>query len=406
MVGQRGSGTTGDWWRRPPASAVMAAMQTGTDMARFVGGCVRDTLLGRRFTEIDMATVHLPQRTAALLEAAGLPPRLTGFSHGSVSTIAGGVVFDITTLRRDLETDGRRATVGFTDDWAEDAKRRDFTINALFMDADGVVHDPVGGRDDLEAGRVRFVGDPAERVAEDVLRILRFYRFSASLARTPLDDAARRACRNAAPGLGTLPGERIRTEFLKLLEAPGVMTAVMAMDEDGVLDQVLAGRRRIDALARLVGREQHPDPLRRLAVLADDSRIPERLRLSSAQKARHDRIRDERLAPGMSEHDLKARLYRAGPGRFADAVLAGYALDRLADAETDRALALARDWPVPSFPLRGEDLVALGIAPGPRIGAMLRELETRWIGDGLEAGRAACLAWAREAVGRAETGSC
>jgi len=353
-----------------------------------------------------MATVHLPERTAALLEAAGLPPRLTGFSHGSVSTVAGGMVFDITTLRRDLETDGRHATVGFTDDWAEDAKRRDFTINALFMDADGVVHDLVGGRDDLEAGRVRFVGDPAERVAEDILRILRFYRFAASLACTSLDDAARRACRNAAPELRTLPGERLRTEFLKLLEAPGVMAAVMAMDEDGVLDLVLPGQRHIDALARLVGREQHPDPVRRLAVLADDCRIPERLRLSSAQKARLDRIRRERLAPGMSERDLKARLYRSGPGRFADAALAGHALDRLADTETDRALALVRDWSVPSFPLRGEDLVALGIAPGPRIGAMLRELETRWIGDGLEADRAACLAWARDAVSRAESGSC
>ena len=372
----------GDWWRRPPASAVMAAMQTGADMARYVGGCVRDTLLARRFTEIDMATVHLPQQTAALLEAAGLPPRLTGFSHGSISTVAGGVVFDITTLRRDLETDGRHATVGFTDNWAEDAKRRDFTINALFMDADGVVHDLVGGREDLEAGRVRFVGDPAKRVAEDVLRILRFYRFSASLARTPLDDAARRACRNAAPGLRALPGERIRTELLKLLASPGAMAAVMAMDEDGVLDMILPGRRRIAALARLVGREQQPDPVRRLAVLADDCRVPERLRLSSGQKARHDRIRRERLAPGMSERDLKARLYRAGSESLADAALAGYALDRLADAETDRALALARDWPVPSFPLRGEDLVALGVTPGPRIGAMLRELETRWIGEG------------------------
>ena len=399
MARARVPALSGDWWLRPPASTVLAALQTEADAVRFVGGCVRDTLLGRTVGEIDMATRHRPERTAALIEAAGLTARMVGSSHGTVSTTAGGVQFDITTLRRDLETDGRRAVVGYTDSWLEDASRRDFTINALFMDASGTVHDPVGGRADLEAGRVRFVGDPAARVGEDVLRILRFYRFSASFGHTPLDDAARRACGAAASTLRSLPGERVRAEVLKLLVAPDVMPAVEAMGEDGVLAVVLPGQIRSGALARLVGREREPDPVRRLAVLADDPRIPDLLRLSRAEEGRFRAIQENRLASGASAQALRTRLYRAGRRRFEDAALAGYALDGLARTETDRALALPREWPVPEFPLRGADLVALGLPPGPAVGRALRRLEARWIDEGFAADRAACLDWARAATG-------
>ena len=389
------------WWQRPPASTVLGVLQTRPDAARFVGGCVRDTLLGRPFSEIDIATVHHPHHTASLLEAAGLTVKPIGLSHGTVLTAVHGTRFDITTLRCDLETDGRRAVVGFTDSWTEDARRRDLTINALFLDADGIVHDPVGGRADLEAGRVRFVGDPDERVNEDVLRILRFYRFSAYLARTPLDEGARRACAAAAPRLHSLSQERISAEFLKLLAAPGVLDVLDAMAQDGVLGQLLPPEPRSRALARLIELEQRtgPDPIRRLAVLANASRVPDRFRLSGAQQRRFERIQTHRIGPGLSGQDLRTLLYRQGRRRVEDTALVSGAFDQLPGEEVERILALANAWTPPSFPLTGRDLVRMGMASGPRVGALLRHLEKRWIDGGFTGGRTTCLAWAREAVG-------
>ena len=392
------------WMAAEPTRAVIRALTAAGDEARFVGGCVRDAVLGRAVHDVDIATPVPPGRVVRLLEAAGLRALPTGLDHGTVTAVTGGRHFEITTLRRDVETDGRHAKVAFTDDWAADAARRDFTINALYCDPDGTLFDPVGGLADLRRGRVRFVGDPDRRIAEDGLRILRFFRFYAHYGRPPIDGAGLAACRDRAGMLDRLSGERVRDELLRLLAAPepGPVAALMA--EAGVLARVLpeAGdERRLAALAAIEAELGERDPLRRLAaLLATDgpgaARSAARLRLANRDRDRLVALAEPTeppIAPDMGDRDRRRALYRWGVGLFRDRVLLAWAAERSPDTAGYRRLLRAADeWRRPELPVRGADVVALGIPPGPEVGRLLARLEGWWEAGDYRADRAAALA--------------
>lgn len=377
-----------------PARRLFAALGAAGIAARFVGGCVRDALLGRTLADLDLAVDKPPGTVMKALEAADIKVVPTGLKHGTVTAIADSRVFEVTTLRRDVETDGRRAVVAFTDDWLEDASRRDFTFNALYADPDGTLYDPFDGRADLAAGRVRFIGDADTRIAEDRLRVLRFFRFHAWYGRPPIDGTGFQACARNAGALGSLSGERVRKELLRTLEAPAAPDALDAMREAGVLDHWLpeyAGSLRLRAL---IGREDRPDGLRRLAAVlpvgADAVAIGKRLKLSTQEALRLDVM----LAPepGMDiaggPRAWRAGIYRLGNGLYADRLL--LAIDRPGDWRA--ALALARDWTPPELPVSGGDALKLGLKPGPKVGALIDALERWWIAQDFVPDRAACLA--------------
>ena len=369
-----------------PVPALLAALTRGGIAARFVGGCVRDTVLGRPVKEIDIAVDKPPETVMRALEAADLRVVPTGLKHGTVTAIVKGRPFELTTLRRDVETDGRRAVVAFTDDWLEDAKRRDFTFNAMYADPDGTIWDPFDGRADLLAGRVRFIGDPDQRIAEDHLRILRFFRFYAWFGKPPLDSAGFDACRRNAGSLSSLSAERIAKELLRLLAAPAPADALEAMAEAGALDHWLpeyAGTARLKAL---IAREDTPDPLRRLAAIVSPpaTAVAKRLKRSTQQSLRLQ-LMLEPAEPGDLEN-RRAALYRLGTSLFIDRVLLEGPDDWRA------ALALARNWTPPELPISGADALALGLKPGPQVGALLEAVERWWIAGDFSADRTACLA--------------
>ncbi len=364
--------------------------------ARFVGGCVRDALLKRPIGDIDLATPLFPDEVMRRLAAAHIRAIPTGLAHGTVTAVSEGHAFEITTLRRDVETFGRHANVAFTSDWAEDSRRRDFTMNALYLAADGEIFDYQNGLRDLGQGKVRFVGDPAMRIREDVLRLLRFYRFHAWLGRGAADAAARAACRGSAPLVATLSGERVQTEMMKLLRAPDPVPTLALMAEDGVLGKILPATRSLDALRRLIrlecGLKLEPDPLRRLgALIVDDAEgVARRLRFSNADRERLIALG----APLDLAGDARAQrrhLYRLGRAVYVDRVLLTAAISG-ATRKARPLLAGASRWRKISFPLSGGDVTALGVAPGPEIGRLLAELETWWEAGDFKAPRRACLA--------------
>jgi poly(A) polymerase len=374
------------WMDEPPVQALLVALTRGGIAARFVGGCVRDTVLGRPVKEIDIAVDKPPETVMRVLEAADLRVVPTGLKHGTVTAIVKGRPFELTTLRRDVETDGRRAVVAFTDDWLEDAKRRDFTFNAMYADPDGTIWDPFDGRADLLSGRVRFIGDPDQRIAEDHLRILRFFRFYAWFGKPPLDGAGFDACRRNAGSLSSLSAERVAKELLRLLAAPAPADALEAMAEAGALDHWLpeyAGAARLKAL---IVREDTPDPLRRLAAIVSPpaTAVAKRLKLSTQQSLRLQ-LMLEPAEPGDLEN-RRAALYRLGTSLFIDRVLLEGPDDWRA------ALALARNWTPPELPISGADALALGLKPGPQVGALLEAVERWWIAGDFSADRTACLA--------------
>ena len=399
------------WMDDPPTRALLAALAQAGIVARFVGGCVRDALLGRPIADIDIATPARPEDIIAALEAAGLKAVPTGIAHGTVTAVVPPRHFEITTLRRDVETFGRRARVAFDADWTEDAARRDFTINAIYLDPDGTVHDPVGGRADLDARRVRFVGDPATRIAEDVLRVLRYYRFEARFGRRSGsergDPAARAACRAAAALLPGLSAERVAQELIRLLAVADPVPALRMMAEDGVLAAILpealvagastTGVARLDRVAKLIALEPKPDPLRRLAALAAVDRdgavvIAERLRLSNAWRDRLAGLAAPRpLDPTGDKRAQRHALYRLGAERYRDLALLIAAEGGMDTARLAELLALAAGSTPPAFPLAGRDVTALGIPPGPRIGEILAEVRRWWEDCDFAADRAACL---------------
>ncbi|WP_181702567.1 CCA tRNA nucleotidyltransferase [Chthonobacter albigriseus] len=378
----------------PALAAVVRAIEAGGHRVRAVGGAVRNTLLGEPVADVDLCTDARPERVVELAAAAGLKPVPTGIEHGTVTVIARSKPFEVTTLRSDVETDGRRAVVAYTDDWAEDARRRDFTMNAVACDLDGTLHDPVGGLPDIAARRVRFIGVPDERIREDYLRILRFFRFFATYGHGRPDPEGLEACMRLQAGLDRLSRERIGQEMRKLVIAKGAPDTTAVMANAGILEHALGGQgwpdrlKRAFDLAKASGVELVP-PLA-LAVLgaemADDAvRLAERMRLSNAER---DLIADvvnwgARLWADPVTQAVKEAVYRAGNTVVVGALIHSAARSGAALPAT---FGIAKDWAAPRFPITGADLVAQGMEPGPELGKRLRSLEEAWIRGGFEAG--------------------
>jgi poly(A) polymerase/tRNA nucleotidyltransferase (CCA-adding enzyme) len=371
-----------------PVDAKLAAVLAALPDARIVGGAVRDWLAGRAVADIDLATALPPDAVTAALRRAGLRAIPTGVSHGTVTALSGGRGFEITTLRRDLETDGRHAVVAFTDDWRTDAARRDFTINAMSLDRDGTVYDYFTGRPDLAAGLVRFVGDPATRIAEDALRILRFFRFQARYGRGAPDPAALAAIRAGLPGLAILSPERVWTELRRILLAPDPSGAVALMAETGVLGAVLPDGADPSALAGLIAAGAPADPLLRFAALSrgEPDTVAARLRLSGAER---EMLAAFGAAPPLPPLADDATLRRALADMPAKVLIGRAWLAGPAWAGLPARLAAT---PRPVFPLEGRDVLALGPGEGPQIGALLRQVRQWWLEGGCLADAAACRA--------------
>jgi poly(A) polymerase/tRNA nucleotidyltransferase (CCA-adding enzyme) len=359
--------------------------------ARIAGGAVRDTLARRPVADIDLATPRRPDEVIAALTGARIRAVPTGIDHGTVTAVSGGRGFEVTTLRRDVQTDGRHAVVDFTDDWRADAARRDFTMNAMSMTRDGAVFDYFGGIDDLRAGIVRFVGDPAPRIAEDYLRILRFFRFHARYAAGSPDEAAVAAIRAAVPGLARLSAERVWSELTRILAAPDPREAVALMAELGVLAAVIPEGADPARLARVVVAGAPSDPLLRLAALltGDPAAFAARLRLSTAEHDRLMALRNAPLArPDADDDALRRLLADNDPAILLDRIW----LDGGTGPEWAALRARLASMPRPVFPLEGRDVLALGLPPGPHVGALLRALREWWLEGGCRADAAACRA--------------
>ncbi len=381
------------WLHTREVRAVFAALDAvRAGGSRFVGGCVRNTLMGWAVDDIDIATQLAPDETLKALERAGLRAIPTGIEHGTVTAVVGGVPFEITSLRRDVETDGRRAVVAFTQDWAEDAERRDFRLNAIYADVDGKLYDPTGGGiEDAATGRVIFIGDADERLREDYLRILRFFRFNAWYG-AEIDADGLAACARQKDGLGQIAAERIWKELKKLLGAPEPQRAVEAMRTAGVLEQVLPEATGMDGLHDLGLVEQlvggAADPMVRLmALLAPDAgqvmAVAARLRLSKAEMERLSQwaAADLPEIEGLKASVLRAALYRYGREAMMDRFV-------LSGQDVRDVMAACRIWKRPVFPLKGADLVGQGMTPGPAMGETLRALEDWWIAGDFAADKA------------------
>lgn len=380
-----------DWRSDPSVAAVIGALENAGGGPRFVGGCVRDRLLGRPGADIDVASMLVPAVAMAVLKGAGLRVVPTGIDHGTITAIGVGRAIEVTTLRRDISTDGRRAVVAFTDDWREDAARRDFTMNALSADPDGRVYDYFDGVADAKAGRVRFIGRATDRIAEDVLRILRFFRFHAHYGRPPPDAEAMEACRRMASAVSGLSAERVRNEVLKLLTAPDPASTWRLMVETGVAVHAVGADGDVDRLSRMVGLAPASDPLLRLrALLPDAVDLADRLRLSNAERDRLAALSSVRAHPDMDDDALRRALYRHGGTVFGDAVLLARAANPTA-AGFARLTDAAADWRARTLPVGGADVLALGIEPGPAVGRLLAAVEDWWIDGGFSADREACL---------------
>ena len=455
-----------DWMSDAATQAVLAPL-VDADSAEptilFVGGCVRDALLGRPVVDVDMATVHAPEEVMRRLDAVGFGYHTTGVEHGTVAAHRDGRVFEITTLRVDVETDGRHATVAYTDNWALDASRRDFTMNALYADADGNVFDPLDSMADIEARRVRFIGDPNARIEEDALRILRFYRFNAQLDEPGLDPDGLAACQAHAGMLEQLSGERIRDELFKLLRAPGVFWMLRHEAYPALLKWLfpelpdLKHSFGLEAVAIAERSCGDVDPVRRIAALIEAfplrndedvsvfqenaAAIAARLRLSGVQSKRLARMLERprgleprwvveaemdwdrasailplgrifslrrRLAREKEiDRSYRAQLYALDSASWRDAVILNWAgqfahilqaaehnapAREIPDQHWIDLLELPRREPKPEFPLRGADVLGVGVPEGPDVSRLLKEAEDWWIDGGFEADRNACLA--------------
>ena len=379
------------WLRSGPAARVLGLLNGNGEEARVVGGAVRNALLGIPIGEIDIATTALPAEVIRRATAAGIKSVPTGIEHGTVTLVVDAHPFEVTTLREDTETFGRKARVAFGRDWVVDAKRRDFTINGMSVDAAGLVHDHVGGLEDIAAKRVRFIGEPDQRIAEDYLRILRFFRVHAAFGEGDPDRAGYLACVRARAGLANLSAERVRMEMLKLMVAEGAAGAIAAMADAGLLLLVLGGVVYVGPLARMISAERlmalKPDPIRRLgalgvAVTEDAKRVATRLRLSNAETKSLDSMghRWWRLA-GMDDATARRRLYRLGPDRYRDRLMLAWARSRtdLNSAHWRQLASLPERWRAPKFPLKAADFMARGIAEGPALGHVLTLAEDAWL---------------------------
>jgi poly(A) polymerase len=373
------------WMTAPETRAVLAALGE----ARFVGGAVRNALMGQPVDDVDIATPLAPDEVIRRLKAAGLGAVPTGIEHGTITAISSGKPFEVTTLRRDVSTDGRRATVAFTADWKQDAARRDFTLNALYATAGGELFDYFGGLDDLKAGRIRFIGDAVARIREDYLRTLRLFRFHAWYGKGEIDAGALRASAAEKAGLAKLSGERVQKEMLRLLAAGDPIAVLRAMAASGILSEILPGPLNIARLERLVAIDGNnffaADPLLRLAALLESGAdvVATRWRLSNADR---DRLTDlvaakEKIVSYLSIREVRKSLYRLGPQRFRDRALLRWAEDSKASngIQWRALLALADAWQRPVFPLTGREVMNAGVPEGPLVGRILAEVEDWWI---------------------------
>lgn len=381
-----------DWLNAPATRRVMAALEAARQGgSRFVGGCVRNALIGAPVDDIDIATQLLPEETIKAAEAAGIAAIPTGIEHGTLTLVANHTPFEVTSLRRDVETDGRRAVVAFTQDWAEDAQRRDFRMNALYAGPDGAIHDPTGGGvEDALAGRVIFVGDAETRIREDYLRILRFFRFLAWYGKDA-DAAGLAACAKLKHGLAGLSVERVWKEARKLLAARDPRAALAAMETSGVRMAALPEWTRTPRLNALLQLEIElllgGDALTRLAAALEDQTaaraFAQRLKLSNEERGRIVAALgdDERIVSYLSPREVRRALYKLGAEAFVDRVMLAWAEEGGAkNAGVWRALiAMAQGWVRPKLPLSGEDVIAAGAPPGPKVGEVMREVEAWWI---------------------------
>ncbi len=381
------------WMVDPATQKVMRALLEDSGDARFVGGCVRDALVNRAVMDIDIATPLKPQEVIARLKRRKIPYALTGLKHGTVTAIADGRPFEITTLRLDVATFGRHADVQYTDDWQADAARRDFTINAMSATIDGNIFDPFGGTEDLRLGRVRFVGDPHQRIREDVLRILRFFRFYAHFGRGEPDAAALQACTAAASQVTKLSGERIRQEVLKLLDSDTCAAVWRLMTACGIVAHFLPEAANVAALENMVRLEAALNSdsfaLRRLAAVLDATdRVAQALKLSNAQAAE---LAGMNVAVKIKDAaDVKSLVYRLGNPMTRNLLLLHAA--RSGDEENLAAFyRCATVFRPPRFPLVGEDVLKLGHPPGPDVGRALAFVEAWWIGHDFVPERSECL---------------
>lgn len=355
------------------------ALGSGEGETRLVGGAVRDTLAGQAVKDIDLATRLAPEEVLARLEKARIKAVPTGIAHGTITAVLSSGPVEVTTLRRDVSTDGRRATIAYTDDWREDAARRDFTINALYADPEtGELFDYFGGESDLAAGLVRFIGEPLQRIAEDHLRILRFFRFHARFGKGAPDPASLSACAARANDLMALSRERIADELLKLLALPEPVETVRLMIAQGIFVPVLPEIASADGLAALMAVEDGADPVRRLASLlpADPDKagaVAKRLKLSKLATKRLV------LAAGREPADAEA------PRALAYRIGLEGAVDRLMLGGHAEALGALKGWAVPVFPLSGGAIVARGIKAGPDVARLLQQAEAQWVAEGFPA---------------------
>ncbi len=400
------------WLTSGPAARVLALLNAGGEEARIVGGAVRNALMDLPVGEIDIATTALPDevvRRAKLNHIKSVP---TGIEHGTVTLVIDGQPFEVTTLREDVETYGRKAKVAFGRDWARDAMRRDFTVNGLSLSPDGKIHDEVGGLADIDARRVRFIGEAYQRIAEDYLRILRFFRIHAAYGEGKLDAAGYAACIAGRDGLAGLSAERIRVEMLKLVVAKGAAPALVAMDDAGLLLRLTGGVNYRGAVARMIALEGklgvEADAVRRLgaltvAVTEDAKRVSQRLRLSNAETKRLDSMghRWWRLV-GMDTDVARRRLYRLGEARYRDRIMMAWARSpRSADQPVWTEHATLPDrWTAPAFPLKASDFVSRGIAEGPALGHVLGLAEDGWLAENFPMDAASLKTLADETVAR------
>jgi poly(A) polymerase len=366
------------WLKEPRLQTVMRAITLAGGEVRVAGGAVRNSLLGEPISDIDLATTMLPQDVMCACKAAGFGVHPTGIDHGTITVVNNGQPFEVTTLRLDVETDGRRAVVAFTDDWNADAQRRDFTINAMYCDAAGKIFDFTGGYEDLLRRRVRFVGVASERIKEDYLRILRFFRFHARYGKAAPDKASLAACVKLKSGLKKISAERVRQEMCKLLVAPRAVATLKVMAASGILKIVLPyteewrvlGRLPLDAVLRLFVLAKKPDELK------------ERFRLSNEEALRIENLNvAPELSPQFRDTEQRMMLYQVGAATWRDAVRVAWARSRskLNDAKWQALLDLPQRWPVPKFPVTGKDLIAAGVQAGPEMGNMLSRLEDWWV---------------------------
>jgi tRNA nucleotidyltransferase/poly(A) polymerase len=403
------------WLRSGPAARVLGLLNSEGAEARVVGGAVRNELLGIPVNDIDIATTALPAEVIRRAKAAGIKSVPTGIEHGTVTLVVDAQPFEVTTLRQDVETFGRKAKVAFGTDWVRDAERRDFTINGLSIDAGGVVHDYVGGLADIAAKRVRFIGDPNLRIAEDYLRILRFFRIHAAYGAGEPDRAGYLACISGRAGLAGLSAERLRMEILKLMIAQGAAIAVAAMADGGLLLPIFGGIAYTGTFAAMISAERalglEPNAIRRLGALAvavseDARRLAAHLRLTNNETKTLDSMghRWWRLA-GMDEARARRRLYRLGAERYRDRLMLAWARagqeGQQASSASWRELAtLPERWSAPKFPLKAADFVARGIDAGPALGHVLTLAEDAWLAADFPSDQPALKAIADQTVTR------